>query len=178
MEYPYSYVFHFTGKLNQSYVMEKPYGDAVYRAECAGISIFRDTTYTFVNCLTGIQEVKKIGKTVTTSVGDGNGFGVTITSSFKIDKVSVWDIIADMGYGFEFRLNGLCAHYDIYKNDELAGYVELGGSGLYKEQYKDSKLGHVPTNGIFKVECGENEIPAFFLICFAITRTEMAMNNM
>lgn len=172
-----NYVFHFTGKLNQSYIMEEPYGAPVYKADCAGISLFKDTTFTFINCLTGSEETKKVGKTTTVSFGNGLGFSTNITSGFNIDKISVWDMIADMGYDFTFRLNGLCAHFDIFRDGQFIGYAELGGSGLYKEQYKDSKLGQIPTNGIFKVECAEPDIPGVFLICFALSKTEMALNN-
>lgn len=165
------YVFHFTGKLNQSYVMEKPYSEAVYKADCAGLTLFKDTTFYFRNCLTGSEEEKKVGKTITRSIGAEEFFSFDVSSYFTIDKVPVWDILRDMGLDFEFSMKGICPHYDIYKHGEYIGYAELGGTGLFMEKYKNNKLGQFPSNGIFKVECAEEDIPEVFLACFTLSRT-------
>lgn len=169
------FVFHFTGKLNQSYVMKNSYGEAVYEANCNGVKLVKDTEYEFKNCINGTSSTKMISHTITDSYGNG-AFGTTVKSAFKIDGENCWDVLADMGYGFDFGLNGIKAHYDVRHHGVDIGYVELGGTGLMNEKYKDNPLGKMPANGIFKIECTKSEIEGMFLICFCLSRTEETFN--
>lgn len=165
------FVFHFTGKLNQSYIMKNSYNEAVYEAICNGVKLVKDTEYEFKNHINGESSIKMISHTLTTSYGNDN-FSTAVKSAFKIDGKNCWDILADMGYGFDFGLNGIKAHYTVRHMGVEIGYVELGGTGLMNEKYKDNPLGKAPTNGIFKIECPKSEIEAMFLICFCLTRTD------
>lgn len=169
------YVFHFTGKLNQSYVMKNKYKEPVYEANCDGLKLVSNTKYEFKNCKTGEASTKMISHTVTDSYGNGS-VSTAVKSSFKIDGESCWDVLADMGYGFDFSLNGIKAHYEVRHHGVNIGYAELGGTGLMNEKYKNNPLGKAPTNGIFKIECPESEIEAMFLICFCITKTEETLS--
>lgn len=169
------FVFHFTGKLNQDFVMKNSYGEPVYEAICNGVKLVKDTEYEFKNCVTGATSTKKISHTITNSFANGT-ISTAVKSAFKIDGKSCWDVIADMGYGFDFGLNGIKAHYDVKHEGVDIGYVELGGTGLMNEKYKDNPLGKVPTNGIFKVECPKSEVEGMFLICFCLSRTEETLS--
>lgn len=169
------FVFHFTGKLNQSYVMENAFGSPVYEAVCDGVTLVKDTKFEFKNHLTGASQEKMIGHTVSQSYGSG-GFGMTISSAFNIDGKNCWDVLADMGYGFDFGLSGVKAHYEVRHMGVNIGYAELGGTGLINEKYENNPLGKIPTNGIFKVRCPKSEAEAMFLICFCLTKTEATVN--
>ncbi len=169
------FIFHFTGKLNQSYVMKNSFGEPVYEAVCDGIKLVKDTDFEFKNILTGENSTKMIGHAVTESYG-GNNFGAVIKSAFNIDGKNCWDVLASKGYGFKFSLNGLKAHYDVHHMGVNIGYVELAGTGVMNEKYKDNPLGKVPTNGIFTVKCPKSEIEAMFLICFCLSKTELTVS--
>lgn len=170
------FVYHFTGKLNQSQVMKDSNGNVVYEAVCDGIKLIKDTGYNFIDRLSGEESKKMISHTLSKSIGDGDGFSVNISSSFNVDKVPVWDIIAKMGYGFKFGMNGLTPHYTVQRYGTEVGYIENGGTGLMNPKYKDNPLGKVPTSGIFKVYCSRADIPGFFMICFALSRTDTSLN--
>lgn len=172
------YVFHFTGKLNQSYVIEDKNGKAVYEAECERITLFRDTPFIFRDMVAGTEERKLVGHTVTSSAGDGFGFGAYLTSSFDIDQAPVWEILKEMGIDCAFSLRGIFSYYTIYRHGKEIGHAQLAGTGAYIPKYKDSKLGQLPANGIFKICCPPTEIPGVFLLCLAITKTDFARNNL
>ena len=169
------FVFHFTGKLNQSYIMENSHGEPVYEAVCDGVTLVKDTKFEFKNHITGASETKMISHTVSHSYGS-NGFGMTISSAFNIDGKNCWDVLADMGYGFDFGLNGVKAHYEVKHMGVNIGYAELGGTGLVKEKYENNPLGKLPTNGIFKVSCPRSEVEGMFLVCFCLSKTDTTIN--
>ncbi|MCQ2472107.1 MAG: DUF3592 domain-containing protein [Clostridia bacterium] len=169
------FVFHFTGKLNQDYVMKNSNGEPVYEALCAGIKLVQDTTFEFKNLITGESSTKMIGHTVTKGYGD-NSFSMAVSSAFNIDGKKCWDVLASMGYGFKMTLNGVKAHFDVHHMGVNIGYAELAGTGVMKEKYKDNPLGKVPTNGIFTVKCPKSEIEAMFLICFCLSKTEITVS--
>lgn len=172
------YVFHFTGKGNQSYVMKDVEGSIVYEAVCEKVTLFRDTPFLFRDVAADTQVEKLIGHSKAFALGNGHDFYVTITSSFKVDGVQVWDVLREMGYGFRFRLHGAAAHYDVTKHGQSIGSCELAGTGAMNPKYKDSMAGKIPTNGIFRVQCLPEDVPGMFLLCFALTKTDTAIANM
>lgn len=170
------FVFHFTGKGNQSYVMKDAGGTPVYEATTDKLLMVKARPFVFRNCMNGQETTHAVSGTVTTSVGGNGSFGgVNIRSTFRIDGQDVWDQIAAQGYGFTFSMNKLAAHYEVRHWNRPAGFAELGGTGLMDPRYRDNPLGKVPTNGIFKVRCRRSDVPAFFLICFAVTLTELTL---
>lgn len=173
-----NYVFHFTGKGNQSYVMKDTEGNIVYEAICEKMTLFRDTPFMFRDLVVGTEVEKMISHSKAFALGNGHGFYVTIASSFKMDGVQVWDVLRDMGYGFRFWLHGVAPHYDVTRFDQNIGFCELAGTGAMNPKYKDSMAGKIPTNGIFRVECQSEEVPGMFLLCFALTRTDTAIANL
>lgn len=170
------YVFHFTGKMNQSYVMKDKFGKEVFEAICDGITLVKDTDFEFKNNLTGKCETKKIGHTTTTSIGNGLGFGGNISSSFKIDGKNCWEVLANMGYGFEFSLNGIKCHYDVKRYGVPVGTVETAGTEVMNEKYENNPLAKIPSNGIYKISCKESDVEGMFLICFCVTKTEVTLS--
>ena len=170
-----NYVFHFTGKANQSYVMKNDQGEIVYEAICEKISLFKDTPYRFCDRITGQETQRMVSHTVTHALKI-NGFGGNISSSFKLDKQVVWQVLADMGYDFHFRIQGLHACFDLTRDGQPVGTLETAGTGLMNPKYANSPVGKVPTNGIYRVCCSEEDIPGFFLVCFTLAKTEFAMN--
>ena len=170
------YVFHFTGKLNQSYIMKDKFGTPVYEGVCEGVKLVKDTTFTFRNLRTGASSEKQIGHTVTKSIGHGEfNFRTTISSAFSIDGENNWDYLAKQGYGFDFSLRGLTCCFDVKHHGVSIGHIETAGSEVMNEKYENNPLGKVPTNGIYRIRCQESEIEAMFMICFCITKTELTV---
>ncbi|MCQ2770291.1 MAG: hypothetical protein MJ236_00620, partial [Clostridia bacterium] len=166
------YVFHFTGKLNQSYVMKDRYDNEVFKADCEGITIVKATDFNFVNVRTGSSKARKIGHTVTSSIGGDASIFANISSSFKIDGENCWDFLKNMGYGFNFSLNGLKSHYEVYHQGVNVGSIEIAGTEVMNKKYEGNALAKLPTNGIFRISCQPSEVEGFFYICFCITKTE------
>lgn len=169
------FVFHFTGKLNQSYIMEDRFEEPVYEAICNGIKLFKDTEFEFKNHINGASSTKMIGHAVTTSYGN-DSFSTAVKSAFKIDGENCWDVLASMGYGFEFSLNGIKAHYEVKHMGVNIGYAELAGTGAVNKEYENNPLGKLPTNGIFKVNCPRSEVEGMFLVCFCLSKTDTTIN--
>lgn len=169
------YVFHFTGKLNQSYVMKSKTDKEVYEAICDGIKLVKDTDFEFVNRLTGEKQEKKIGHTVTTTVNMNNLFGGNITSAFNIDGKNCWDALAEMGYSFKFSLNGAKCHYDVEHYGVPVGSIETAGTEVMNKKYENNPLAKIPANGIFRISCQPSEIDGMFMITFCITKTNITV---
>lgn len=170
------YVFHFTGKLNQSYVMKDEQGQVVYRADCGGIKLVGATEYDFVNYLTGSHSAKKIGHTVTTTVSNFAMPFPSTTSAFRIDGVSCWDVLAGMGYGFSFSLEGIKSRFDVKRYGVPVGTVELAGTDAMNEKYEGNPLAKIPTNGIYRIQCRPSEVEGFFYVCFCLTKTDFCLD--
>lgn len=170
------FVFHYTGKGNQSYVMKDSHGEPVYEAICEKMTAVRDTEFTFRDHITGEESTKMVSHTITKTMDTGFFVGpIDISSTFGVNNQDVWDVIAADGYGFHFGLHGLALHFDVERWGQSAGFAELGGTGLMNPKYKNNPLGKIPTNGIFKVRCRRCDIPGFFMICFAVTKTEFTL---
>ena len=166
------FVYHFTGKLNQDQVMEAADGEVVYEALCEKLTLLKDTSFHFVDHLSGKESTKMIGHTLTNSRGFGGHYSAVVSSSFKVDGVPVWDVIGDMGYSFRFILDGVVPHYTVQRGTKDVGTIEFGGTGLFKPEHKDHLAGKIPSRGIYRVRCSRSDVPGFFLICFALSRTE------
>lgn len=166
------FVYHFTGKLNQDQVMRTADGEVVYEALCEKMTMLKDTPFRFVDHLSGEESTKMISHTLTNSMGVRGSHTAVVSSIFRVDGTSVWDVIADMGYGFSFGMDGLTLHYTVQHWKKDAGFVESGGTGLMNPKYKDKAAGKIPTRGIYRVRCKRSDVPGFFLICFALSRTE------
>lgn len=174
---PREYIFHFTGKLNQSYVMKNTSGTHVYEANCAGITLVRDTEFEFRNCQTGESRVKKVGHTITHSMG-GEGFGLNLDSGFTIDGENCWEVLSRMGYGSSFSAAGGHFRYNITRYGAPVGYAESAGTGLMNPKYADNPLGKLPTKGIFRIQCRPCDITGVFLLCFCLSKTEMSAREL
>lgn len=173
-----NYVFHYTGKLNQSYVMiTEDTREAVYEAVCEKIKLFSDTPYVFHNIITGKSENRMISHTVTTSMAI-NSISGNLTSSFDVDKQPVWNVFEEMGYGFHIGLRGIAVNYEITHNGEVVGSVIMAGTGAMNPKYSDSAVGKMPAKGIFRVNCAKEDIEGAFMLCFALSRTDLALDQL
>ena len=168
------YVFHYTGKMNQSHVMKDMVGREVFKAECEGITLLKDTDFDFINMLTGVKTHRKVSHTVTRTVGNGSVFS-DVSSGFKFDGNDCWDFLAEMGYGFDFSLKGIKCHYEVKHYGVPVGFIETAGTEIMTDKYEGNPLSKLPTNGLYRISCKPSEVEGFFYICFCITRTEMTL---
>ena len=166
------YVFHFTGKLNQSYVMKDNVGREVFKADCGGIKLIQDTDFEFVNVQTGEKIPRKISHTVTTTNGSISTVFPSVSSSFNFDGKNCWDFLAEMGYGFEFSLKGLRPHYEVKHYGVGVGSIDSAGTEVLKPEYEGNPLAKIPTKGIYRISCKPSEVEGIFYICFALSQTE------
>lgn len=167
------YYFHFAGHLNQDYELEDTAHRVVYEARMEKLELIRDTTYHFINHITHTEDVRKISHTVSVHTGGGSGqfcYRVPIKSSFKVDGVRNWDYLAERGFGFDFRMNGLRPCFDVYHNGVKVADIETSGTNLYDDEESRSFIGKLPVNGLYRVNCKESELDNVFMTCFSIAR--------
>ncbi len=174
-ELPVDYVWHFTGKLNQSYVMKDLFGAEVYRADCEKVTLIQDTAYDFADLRTGETSRKMIGHTLTVSTVENLGFSfrVPITSAFKVDGVNNWEYLAALGYGFDFSLRGLTPCFEVNHLGVRVAHIESCGTEILDEKYENNPLAKIPGNGLYKISCRPSDIPAVFFICFCLNRIDL-----
>ena len=174
-----NYVFHFTGKLNQSYVMELDNDERtpVYEAVCEKMTLFKATPFTFKNLVSGWSEKMTVSHTVTTSAGAYN-FSVDIDSYFKLNGENIWNVLSGMGIDFRFSLRGVTCCYRAILNGEHIGDIETAGTEAMKPKYKNNPLGKIPAEGIYRISGDERYLDELFLLTFALTKTNFSMKRM
>ncbi|MCQ2435986.1 MAG: DUF3592 domain-containing protein [Clostridia bacterium] len=165
----HDYLFHYTGKLNQSYILKTAEDKTpVYEAVCDKMAVIGASDYTFVNHVTCHRKQLKIGHTTETSYGNGNLSMIT-DSYFKIDGQICWDVLGNMGYSVEPYLEKFNIAVDVKKYGIKVAHFEQAGSNVVSE--KQTKLGEVlKSPGIYKVNCRESDIEGVFLACFCFSR--------
>ena len=172
------YYFHWTGKLNQSYVLETMEREAVYEAICDHIGVFTPYRYTFANRLSGTSTEHKVSHTVTSSYGRDIGnvnisFSDMSSSRFKVDGVNNWDHLSSLGYSIEPERSGIKLNFNILRGGAAVAYLEAAGVNILKDG-AESKLGEkLPGTGLFKVSCRESDIEGVFFACFCLSRIEL-----
>ena len=166
------YYFHFTGKLNQSYIMETPQRTAVYKANCDKIGVMKPFLFTFENCEKGTSVTCEVTHITTVSYGNANGFSIPESSNFTIDGENNWDYLARLGYSLEMKLHGIHMNFDVSRYGVKVARIEAAGANILKED-ADSVLGEVlPGNGLYKVWCRKSDIEGVFMACFCVSRVE------
>lgn len=169
------YYFHWTGRLNQSYVLETPAREAVYEATCDHIGIFTPYRYTFLDHRTGGSRAHTVTHTVTTRYGNGTetaSFSVVSASDFKIDGVNNWAYLHGLGYSVEPKRSGLKLNFDVLRNGVPAAHLEAAGTNLLKDGAKNPLGDKLPAPGVYRVSCKSSELEAVFYACFCVSRTE------
>lgn len=170
------YYFHFTGKMNQSYIMETPERAPMYTANCDKIAVFTPYEYTFTNMYSGASFSAKVTHTLTSRYGTNHGNGLSTSvptnSSFKINGVNCWEYLHKLGYAIAPSLSGIKLNFDIKKNGQTVARLEAAGTNIIRDD-KQSKLGEVlPGPGLYKVFCKSADIEGVFMAAFIASRVE------
>lgn len=165
------YYFHWTGKLNQSYVMETPSRTPVYEAICQKVRFFRPTEYRFQDHRTGSSRTHMISHTVTVRYSSG-GFSVPDSSTFKIDGENNWAYLARNGYTLEPRREGIRLNFDLLRYGIPVAVLEAAGTNLLRDDESQRKLGDLPAPGVYRVRCKESDLEMVFMACFSASRVE------
>lgn len=168
-----NYVFHFTGKLNQSHVMKNEAAEPVFEGNCRKMELVRDTEYDFVDVLTGETELHRIGHTVTRSVGTVLGFIAPISSSFTIDGEDIWDWFAKQGYGFTWSHKGIKSIYSVTRWQIPIATIEEAGTEIMGEKYEGRTGSKLPSKGLYRISCRESDRKAMFMMAFTLSRIEL-----
>lgn len=161
------YYFHYTGTLNQSYILETMDRKPVYEAICDKVGIVSKYKFTFKNHITGKEEEHLVSHVVSTF------FDNFVTSSkFKIDDVNVWDILGKEGYSLDPHFNGFKSYFDILRYGVKVAKIELAGTEAYKDN-ANKALKNVPIQGMFKVYAKDSDIDMVFLSAFILSKVEL-----
>lgn len=171
----YDYYFHWTGKLNQSYILETPERRAIYEAICDHIGVFTPYRFTFANRKTGVSTEHKISHTVTKRYGSGgNGLGISAVSDseFKIDDVNNWDYLARLGYSIQPKRSGIKLNFDVLHYGVPVAYLEAAGVNILSDDKKSFLGEKLPGNGLYKVSCKDSDLEGVFWACFCASRVE------
>lgn len=161
------YYFHFTGKLNQSYILETLDRKPIYEAICDKVGIVSKYEFTFINHLTGKEEKHLVSHVVTSSYDS-----FVNSSKFKIDDINVWDILGKEGYSLNPHFNGFKSYFDVFHYGIHVAKIELAGNKAYKDN-SSNLLGDVPIKGMFKVYSKESDINMVFLCAFILSKVDL-----
>ena len=170
-----NYYFHWTGKLNQSYILETPEREAVYEAICDHIGVVTQYKFTFANRMTGESHEHKVSHTVTTRYGDSSGnmsFSVVSASKFKIDGINNWDYLDKLGYSIKPKRSGIKLNFDVLHYGVPVAYLEAAGVNILKDDSKSVLGDKLPGTGLYKVSCRESDLEGVFMACFCAARVE------
>ena len=175
-----NFTFQFDTKFpSQNYLMKDENKNVVYEAKMTKFSLVKPVAYDFINVFGNKTTSYQIGHTVSTSIGrtDGFGYSVPISSAFTIDGVKNWDWLAERGYGFNFRMNGIKPCFDVMHYGENIAYIETAGTEILKDTETKNPIAKLPTNGLFRVQCRYSDIDMIFMICLSISRAIFYENN-
>ncbi len=161
------YYFHFTGEMNQSYVLETMERTPVYEAHCDKMGIVSNYEFTFINHFTGTSEKHLVSHVVTSSYDN-----FVNSSKFRIDNENVWDVLGKAGYSMDPHLNGFKSYFDVARYGIPVAKIELAGTKAYKEG-AGKILGDVPVKGMFKVYAKASDIDMVFLCAFILSKVDL-----
>lgn len=174
-EPPKDFYFHFTGKLNQSYILETPEREPIYEAICDHIGVFTPYQYRFVDHRINSVEDHTVTHTKTLRYGNGSdnmNFSVVSNSTFHIDGVSIWEYLTNLGYAVKANQKGIKLNFDVLHYGVPVARLEAAGVNILNDE-KKYKLGDKLTSpGLYKVSCKESDIPGVFAACFCVSRVE------
>ena len=165
------YYFHWTGKMNQSYILETPSREPVYEAICEHIGIFKPSRYTFVNRKTGESKRHEISHTATTRYGN-NGFSLVDASDFKIDGMNNWEYFHNLGLELVPQRNGIKLNFEVTRSNAPIAFLEAAGTNILKDDAKAPLGDMLPGPGLYRVSCKEHDIEGVFYACFCASRVE------
>lgn len=165
------YYFHFTGKLNQSYVLETTDRKPIISMTCDKIGVVSKFQFTFKNHLTSKSTHYEVSHTLTSRTG-GNGWSIPNKSSFKVNGVDVFKMIADQGYSIVSKIEKFRLNFDICHYGVQVATLRAGGANVAKADKNYGKLGNLPTTGVFTVNAKKSDLDVVALIAFAVSRVE------
>ncbi len=165
------YYFHWTGKMNQSYILETPAREPIFEAICEQIELLKPSRYTFANRITGESRTRMISHTATTRYGKSH-FTLVDASAFEIDGVNNWEFLHDLGYELVPRRNGIRLNFVVMKAGIAVASLEAAGTNILKDDAKNPIGDALPGPGLYRVSCKENDIEGVFYACFCASRVE------
>ena len=148
----------------------------VYEAVCQKMTLIGDTPYLFCDRIAGTEEKKMISHTKTLST-QIRGFDIGLKSSFTVDKEPVWNMLQEQGYGFHLYAKLQGVGYEVTWQGQQVGVIKQAGTGAMNPKYENSPMGKIPAKGIYSITCEEEHIPAIFMLCFAVARTDLSLER-
>ncbi len=170
-----NYYFHFTGKLNQSYILETKDKKAVMEARCDKIGIFSKYKFNFIDHLSGKEILHEVSHTISTSFGSGDSGTMVVDSSyFKIDGEKCWDYLGKLGYSLSASMQDLTHFsYEVKRYGVSVGNIKTAGRNVMKEGKQDEE-NFISVQGCYVVNCKRSDLEGFFAACFILSRVEIA----
>lgn len=165
------YYFHWTGRMNQSYVLETHSREPVYEAICDHIGILTPYRFTFANRKTGRTRECKVTHTSTSRYG-GEVLSTVSGSHFMIDGVENWEYLGKLGYTVVPKRSGIRLNFDVLHHGVPVAYLEVAGTNILKDGAKNPLGDKLPAPGLYKVSCRDSDLEGVFLACFCVSRVE------
>lgn len=169
------FYFHWTGKLNQSYILETLSREPVCEAVCDHIGVLKPYRYTFKNHRSGRLETHEITHTTTKGYGNGaenSGISVVSSSDFKIDGVNNWAYLEKLGYSVVPKLEGIRLNFDVLYQGVPVAFLEAAGVNILKDGGSNPLGDKLPGTGLFRVSARESDLNGVFMACFSVARVE------
>ena len=169
-----TYIAYRYGKLNQSFIMKNENKETVYEANLVKFKWFTACPYEFNNKVTLKSEVRKVGKTVSTSTGNSN-LEFTTKSYFKLDGVNVFKILEEKGYRIDIVAKLDMFHPEfalvrIDKNEKIATY-KMNVKG--EKQEGVFSIGNAQRNTVITTD--STDIELVFLGAFILSRVDFSL---
>ncbi len=168
------YYFHYTGKMGQSYVLETPDRTPIYTATCDKFRFFKSSDYSFKDERIGLVQKFKVSHVVTRSYGaeyKNLTTSISTYSNFNINGRSCWDYLTSLGYFVNVELKDMTVTFELMRNGEVVANIVSAGVNTVNDN-KQYKLGNIPTKGVYKIYCADDDIVGVFFTCFIASRVD------
>ncbi len=160
--------------LKPVYLMEDAERKVLYEAKMIQNSLVSARSFEFYDHTTGSAEMHEIGHTITNSYNDEF---LSITSSFKFDGKSIWDVLHERGLRLttDMRSKFPWIAYFVAKDGKPFAVIETSGKYVHEDEAAEHKL-TVPV-GKFFYRCwtASEDLETVFLTVFAVSETDQTV---
>lgn len=132
---PEYHAFHY-GKMNQSFKMEDENNNALFEANLVSFRLLTASEYEFLNPITHISTIHKIGKTKTVGA-ETSGILISLTSWFKMDGKNCFDVLWNMGYSIDISSVADILHPEFALKDKEGNQVAVYKMNVAGEKEDD-----------------------------------------
>ena len=169
------YYFRFDGNsLKPGYLIEDADRKVLFEGKMLKNSLVGARVFEFKNHVTGVAKEHEVGHTTTSSMNDEF---FSVSSTFKFDGESVWDVLHDKGLRLSTNLLSKFPHliYDATKDGAPFARIETSGVYVHEEDEAQHKINLPSGRMYYRFWTASADFETLFLTIFAISETEQTM---